>query len=365
MCASAVFGTALLVLGLVGGSVRFDVCGGLILLGGGLNVWNAMRGSMAVRADERGVVLAPPTLRGRVPAPIPWPEVQSLIAFKHKSHSKLGVVKRNAGIPPASHTPGGLPSPDVSLHVISWKLDLPALAAAVHVHAPDIDVFDERALTSSAAPLDPRQRRRRFVAVGVGLVLFGGLLGALAANSGSGGPSGYTVQAGPAGQAVAPALPSQLGETWSMQSTDPGPPWKYYPSLLPGSPTSAYSMATGDYFSSSAHDISVDVVYASESADGAHRGVFSLSPSALVTLVNSAMYIPDARPFDAGPNRSANGTAAATVPVMECGTYVESPQCVWADDSLLVIVTYSDEPGTLQALAAAMPAIVQDIAGGG
>jgi hypothetical protein len=98
----------------------------------------------------------------------------------------------------------------------------------------------------------------------------------------------------------------------------------------------------------------VDVLYARERPDGVHRGVFSLSPSELATYVDDDLYILDARAFSTAGSGSTSGT-----PVLECGTFGGDPLCVWADDSTLVVVQYTDESGTPQSLASTVPAFVR------
>jgi hypothetical protein len=135
---------AFLVGGTVAGSVWLLLSGVLFMLGVGSGAWSVVRQRLALRADEQGIVLAPPTFRARTHQPIPWPEVQSIIAYEPGTRAVLGVVKKCAGIPPASLTPGGLPQPDVSVRVANWALDLPRLASTVHAYAPEVTVFDER-----------------------------------------------------------------------------------------------------------------------------------------------------------------------------------------------------------------------------
>jgi hypothetical protein len=64
--------------------------------------------------------------------------------------------------------------------------------------------------------------------------------------------------------------------------------------------------------------------------------------------------IDDARPFSTGGSKTA---------ALECGTYAVGPLCVWADDSVLVIVQYANEQGTLEDLGSAMPVIVHGMSG--
>lgn len=329
------------------------------------------RGRVAIRVDERGVVLARPTLSGRVPEPIGWPDVKSIVVFKRGMHAELGVVKHNAGIPATEFTPGRLALPDVSIRVLGWKLDLPALAAAAHAHAPDVRIFDERRLDAAparggrqpGAVRARKLRKRRIAGVGTLGVLFIALLVVLAVHSTSQDavavyPAHYTIEAGPAGQdpAIMPP-PVSLGDR-GMLFTDPAPVWQLYPSLLPTGPASAYATMSGYYGDAAEPDVSADAIYARERADGAHRGVFSIPPSQLAGLVDSAMLVDDPSAFDTDQRGATGGKA-----VLECGTYVGDPLCVWADDSMLVVAQYPNGGGSLQGLVSEMPMIVQGMAG--
>jgi len=93
-------------------------------------------------------------------------------------------------------------------------------------------------------------------------------------------------------------------------------------------------------------------VFASESSDGVHRGVFSLTPQKLVDLVGRRI----------GPDGFEHFEAGAPNAVLECGDYGSFPLCVWADDSTLLILDSLETPQTPDDAAklAAMVPMIRD-----
>jgi hypothetical protein len=140
-------------------------------------------------------------------------------------------------------------------------------------------------------------------------------------------------------------LPPQVGAQ-VLLTNDSAPDWKFFPNLLPAGSNSSYGTVTGIYATASVTDpgVTVDAVYASQASDGSHRGVFSITPQALANLVISSMDLTDARGYPA--------TAGA---VLECGMYVGSPECAWAEDSTLVLTSYTGTPGSVSELATLTP----------
>lgn len=150
--------------------------------------------------------------------------------------------------------------------------------------------------------------------------------------------SGYRAQLGPAGTSPSLQLPQQVGAQ-VLNSSDV-PIWTYEPELLPTSAKSTYRTIGGSYFDAAQQIlVNVDGVYAI--GDAQHRGVFSVSPAALVSLVTQSLLMTDARQYPAGPGGG----------VMECGTYSTAPTCVWADQSTLGFVYYEGPPGSMASLA--------------
>lgn len=160
------------------------------------------------------------------------------------------------------------------------------------------------------------------------VVVFGG-------NSGS--ASGYAAQLGPAGTSPSLQLPQQVGAQELL--TSDVPIWTYESSLLPTSPKSTYDTVSSSYYDAAQQlGVNVDGVYAI--GDGQHRGVFSVSPAALESLVTQQLFMTDARQYPPGP---AGG-------LLECGTYSTTPTCVWADQSTLGFVYYDGTPGSMASL---------------
>jgi hypothetical protein len=162
---------------------------------------------------------------------------------------------------------------------------------------------------------------------------------AVAVVSGNSVPaSGYAAQLGPVGTSPSLQLPQQFG---AGQSIGPGVPiWTYEPGLLPTSPKSTYGTVSGTYFDDTQKTaINVDGIYAI--GDAQHRGVFSVTPVALESLVTQQLLMTDARQFPAGPDGG----------LLECGTYATVPTCVWADQSTLGFVYYEGTAGSVASLA--------------
>jgi hypothetical protein len=176
------------------------------------------------------------------------------------------------------------------------------------------------------------------------------------ANIGGASAVGYSVVSGQSATgAAAPTLPHTVGQlTYIMD--DSSPAWQTYPNLLPSSPKSTYTVVTGTYanISPSIPGVIVDIVVATQkSTDGDHRGVFSLSPQALVGFAANTMNTDSFRDF---PARETNA-------VLECGDYGDAPLCVWADSSTLIFLQYLGTPGTVADLAEMTPSYKQAIAG--
>lgn len=159
-------------------------------------------------------------------------------------------------------------------------------------------------------------------------------------------PDTYSVVSGPVGQVVTPLPPDQAGDL-SYLMADGSPDWQYYPNLLPTGPKSTYT-TFGAYYTSrdpAVVGITVDGVFAAESADGVHRGVFSIGPQALVDLVKATTHGEIFEPYPAGE-------AGA---VLECGNYATQPYCVWADRTTLLLIEYLGTPDSIERLAALAP----------
>lgn len=220
------------------------------------------------------------------------------------------------------------------------------------------DASEQRA--SARSPSRRLETRKRRIAVAAtGVVLLGALGTVLAFASNPPSPlQGYAVDAGPTGKVTTLTLPQQIGDS-GFDFADPKPLWTFFPTLLPTSAPASYRTATGYYDSATGQIISVDALYAAESTDGVHRGVFSITPQALVTLAAQGTLLTDGRSYSPSGTEPANGVAA-----VECGTYAHDPMCVWADESVLILV-HTGKVGTIQSLLSdVLPAITRGISAG-
>lgn len=175
-------------------------------------------------------------------------------------------------------------------------------------------------------PVDPRTRALRIWAGSIlGVAAVAGLAIAVVVGERGPSPGAYTVQLGAAGANPSVSLPQQVG-SFRQLMTDPAPVWEENPTLLPSSPTTTYGTVTEMYAETTGASIDIDAVYAIGNAT--HRGVFSVSPTALESTALKTVYVPDARKY---PTGSAGG-------VLECGTTVLWPTCIWADQSTLIVL---------------------------
>lgn len=189
-----------------------------------------------------------------------------------------------------------------------------------------------------SAPRPPWLRVLAFVAAV--LVVVAGVV-AVAKSSGASSYS-YAVRIGPAGVPADPILPDPIGP-FRYLLADTSPPWTLTANLLPTSPAATFAAMGGTYIESdngASIDVDLDVVYAI--GDAGHHGVFSLGPAALVDQVMQNMQVTDAKKY-AG---STSGN------VLECTGTGPQALCVWADQSTLGVVTYSEMPGSVAQLAA-------------
>lgn len=175
-----------------------------------------------------------------------------------------------------------------------------------------------------------RSRRRKVSAIATAVTLAGMVVTVVMLGDGKPGPTGgYAAKLGPAGANVSLQLPQQVG-TQRYLMPDGSPMWQFYPGLLPSSPQTTYKTIAGDYFDASQQlGIDVDGVYALGNSH--QRGIFTLTPSALLSLVAQQLFVTDFEPYPAGPRGG----------VLECGTYATQPLCVWADSSTLGFVSYA------------------------
>ena len=149
--------------------------------------------------------------------------------------------------------------------------------------------------------------------------------------------SGYAAQLGPTGTSATLQLPQQVGTQELLMSGVPI--WTYEPNLLPTSPKSTFGTISGTYYDA-AQQIGVDVDGVYAIGDAQHRGVFSVSPATLESLVAQQLFVTGARQYPAGPDGG----------LLECGTYGTVPTCVWADQSTLGFVSYSGTAGSMTSL---------------
>jgi hypothetical protein len=150
--------------------------------------------------------------------------------------------------------------------------------------------------------------------------------------------TGYAAQLGPAGTSPTLRLPQQVGSQKLLMAGVPI--WTYQQGLLPSSPKSTFGTISGSYFDS-AQKLSIDVdgVYAVGNAH--HRGVFSVSPATLESMVKQQLFMTDDQQYPAGPDGG----------LLECGTYSTIPTCVRADQSTLGFVYYEGTAGPMASLA--------------
>jgi hypothetical protein len=183
-------------------------------------------------------------------------------------------------------------------------------------------------------------RRRRITAmVTVAVVAVATVTIVVVVDGKSSPAGGYAAQLGPAGTSPSLQLPQLIGAQKLL--TTGVPIWTYQPGLLPTSPKATFDTISGTYFDrAQGIGINVDGVYALGNAQ--HRGVFSVSPAALESLVTQQLYMTDAEQYPAGPDGG----------LLECGTYSTIPTCVWADQSTLGFVYYDGTPGSMASLAA-------------
>lgn len=113
---------------------------GVINLAGG-----AMSRRLALRVDAHGITLAG---RGRDSAPpVPWDQVQTVMLYQPRNIGMMGIVKSYAGVPAQPMNPGlpdSPPTPDVSIALDSWRVDVARLRQVIGEVAPAVDVVDRR-----------------------------------------------------------------------------------------------------------------------------------------------------------------------------------------------------------------------------
>lgn len=159
--------------------------------------------------------------------------------------------------------------------------------------------------------------------------------------------SGYAAQLGSAGTSPSLQLPQQVG-VQKLSLSDDAPIWTGQPGLLPTSPAATFATVSGSYYDLAQKiGVEFDGVYAIGSALGSaqRRGVFSVSPTALESLITQQLDITDIQQYPAGPDGG----------LLECGTEFTVPTCVWADQSTLGFVYYEayvGNPGSVASLAA-------------
>lgn len=345
----ALLGIVALAGGIAAHRVQLILTAFLFVLGGALNAANATARRLALRVDERGLTLVKPRWRQHAGEFVAWPDVRAVVIRHRYRGLQVGIVRQYAGIPVSSFTTAGSPTPDVAITVAPSGIDITSFVEAIRVHAPDVLIRDDRPTTNLDHPKLPTRAR---IAVGAGVAALLALLLTLGFLQSS-GSDGYAVQAGPAGTSVTLTLPQQIGSRMLLIN-GPSALFKYQPALLPSGPSSTYGTISASYASAdrSNPDIDVDGIYATGTAG--HRAVFSLAPQALANQMASTLFVNGAQQYPSG-----HGGA-----LLECGTYGDSPLCVWDNQSVLLFIGYTDVPGSTDELAALAPSFASAVGAG-
>jgi hypothetical protein len=115
---------------------------GVINLAGG-----ALSRRVVLRVDETGITLLALVDKASSDQLVPWAEVRSIVLYKPRNISMLGIVKSYAGVPAKPLEPGrsdSPPTPDISAALDSWRVDVARLKQVVGTVAPNVEVLDRR-----------------------------------------------------------------------------------------------------------------------------------------------------------------------------------------------------------------------------